>query len=217
MFNFFKKKLPDPSKVRQWIDKDYKQKTRTEGKGLSAIQILSDDLLYGVSRFGAPNRYLNYKSVLKPYIAEDLALFEWACFVYYIIAGWHTNHKVHENQVDTFQFLLHDMIKKFEELAGFKNAEQIAENRFDIYHLLGEQDEETTMQNIMESPLMFHLEQLIMKSTSEGKLTPYKINGPSEIGSFFESCSLKIAVGVWIGAILPRCIDHIEKYYKWIK
>jgi hypothetical protein len=109
------------------------------------------------------------------------------------------------------------MIKKFEELADFKNAEQIVENRFDIYHLLGEQDEEAAMQNTMDSPLMFHLEQLIMKSISKGKLTPYKIDEPPENGDFFESLSLKITFKVSIETMLPRLIDSIEKYYKWIK
>ncbi|MGD0785033.1 MAG: hypothetical protein ABR969_04395 [Sedimentisphaerales bacterium] len=215
MFGIFKNRIPkDPSKIRKWAEKDYKEKQRIGYKETQLIQTLSNSLLYGISRFGAPEKEFVNDPLY--YIADDLAIFEWACFVYYLIGNWHSNDNLHKNQIEIFQFLINDMINKFEDIAGFKNLKQIVDNRFKIYNIVGEEDKGTFFKNRAESPWMSRLEELIVESTSKGELAPYEIDDTILIYDAFKRLSINTALTASIVYILPVFFDNMEKFYAMI-
>ena len=201
----FKKRIPDPSKLRQWANNDLAEKKSGRQKKRRWVKLLSDSIIWAVTRFGDRSRNEDFPTQY----SDDFAVFEWACYAYYRIACWHHDHNIHEDQDAVLGLLVHTFAERFEKETGVTGVLDIMTNRFDHYCNLEEQGKPDS--------ILFHIEQLIKKSTSEQSLQPCSDDEPVIISDVFASFSLKTSIMASDKAMIPAMIGSVEKFYELVE
>ena len=194
------------SKVLRWAEA---QKVANEK--FPPIKILSDATIYAITRFVLPlPKQANITGKVMPAYYNDSSLFELGCYVYFRIDLWHVQNKYDELREEVLNFCLDEFISVFEDALDFDYANEILQNRLDLYgRLIRDQD---------LNAIDFYLLQLLMRTRNNTLPQVHDFDHfPIELSGFFEELGLKIAVKAFESGMLPAIFNNFKYIYESMK
>ena len=206
--------MKSQSKVLEWAEAQ-----KESNENFPPIKLLSDATIYAITRFALPHPepagemdsmgetlHRGASNVMLSYL-NDSSLFELGCYVYFRIDLWHVQNKYNEFRERVLNFCLDEFISVFEDALGFDYANEILQNRLDLYgQLIREGDLEA---------IDFYLLQLLMRTRNNTLPKVHNFDGlPIEIADFFEQTFLKIALKSFEAGILPAILQNFKHIYE---
>ena len=186
------------------------EEQRVSREKRSIIQDLSVLTIYGITRFALPatrTRQAGFVDKIKPAYSNDSSLFELGCYVYFRIDLWHVQNKCDKFRKDALDFCLDEFVSVFEDALGFDYANEIIQNRLDLYgQLIREGDSDR---------INFYLLQLLIrtKNNTLPELHDFD-NYTIVISDFFEKMGLEITVKAFESAMLPEIFNNFKYIYQ---
>lgn len=218
MFDFLKKKQTI-SKVRVWAEKQ-QEKNEREGKSSDdyndvLVRMLSDALLYGISRFCDPKVIVREDTPMykmskenRLHYSGDSCLFEVGCYVYSHIDMWHFQNTMEEERA-IVDHLVKQSLLIFQESLDMNNLQEIYDNRKHLYARLIRDSKNP------QDELLFYLTQLLIRAKDNAIPKEYDFDEfPVIIIDTFEELTLGIEIKSFNECIMPECIKNIQKYHQ---
>ena len=201
------------SKVRIWAEKQ----SQPDQKDQSIIKVLSNSIIYALSRFCSSSNHLDLKDkdgplnekkikkVLAAY-SGDATLFEMGCYLYFHIDLWHVqNDKDKYREGVVHRYLFKKFLEIFEDSLRIKNSHLILENRLDLYGDL--------IRNKSER-IQFYLLQLVIRTSSNTLPVVHDFNNfHVMIASIFEEIVLSINIASFVREMIPICCKNLKIFY----
>lgn len=200
------------SKVRVWAEDQRKVNQKGE-----PIKILSDAIIYGLSKFCSSEKgskgkeNFTNKTREKVFIkyCGDASLFEVGCYLYFRIDLWHYRNKMQKYHEEVVNYLIDQFLLVFKNSLHLENIEEVLQNRLDLYGRLIRESKNP------QNEIHFYLTQLV--SLTRGNLLPeiYDFKDfPVLIIDAFENVFLENEIRAFEQAMVPACLKSIENFYK---
>lgn len=193
----------ESQKVLRWAEAQ-----KESNENFPPIKLLSDATIYAITRFALPPpQEAKITGKVMPAYSNDSSLFELGCYVYFRIDLWNVQNKYEQFREKVLNFCLDGFISVYEDALGFDYANEILQNRLDLYgKLIREGNTER---------IDFYLLQLVIRTKNNVLPEVHNFEHfPVVITDFYEKMFLKIALKSFEAAILPRILDNFKRVYE---